>query len=491
VAQPERDCHVYPGGRIERGDARYETLVRGFNLRWVGHPSHIEACGDAAQVARTVQQAVDEKLRITVRSGGHCYENFAVGNDGGVIVDTSPMNRVYFDAEHQAFCIEAGATLWTVYWNLYKEYGLTLPGGSCYSVGAGGHITGGGYGLLSREHGLVVDWLDAVEMVHVDGDGRARVVRAGRDGSEAERDLLWANQGGGGGNFGIVTRFWFKSLPPAPKEASLVNLAWNWDGMTQSDFTLLVERYGEFFKAHRDDSRYDGLFSLFHLTHKKASQIVLTAQYVGEEPEILGEFLAYMKPKELTATPVPQTHFAGRHYFPLATTDVQRLPWLFATQTLNGSGPNQRGKYKSAYMIEPFPRRQIEVMWKFLSDGFQNPQALLQVDSYGGRINRVAPEATAVPQRSSILKLQYQTYWTTEGQTRENLTWINDFYRAMYGEKGPRPDGTMDGCYVNYPDMDLVDWQHLYYIGNYPRLRRVKGMWDPRNIFNHGQSIEV
>jgi FAD/FMN-containing dehydrogenase len=80
---------TYPGGRVDKDDSRYDTLVRGFNLRWVGQPKYIEVCGDATQVAKTVQQAVDEKLRITVRSGGHCYEDFAV--------DMAPMNRVYYD----------------------------------------------------------------------------------------------------------------------------------------------------------------------------------------------------------------------------------------------------------------------------------------------------------------------------------------------------------------------------------------------------------
>lgn len=230
---------TYPGDRVDKSDPRYETLIRGFNLRRVGKPKYIEVCGDAEQVKHTVQQAVDEKLRITVRSGGHCYENFAVGNDGGVIVDMAPMNRVYYDAERKAYCIEAGATLWNVIWNLYKEYGKAIPGGSCYSVGAGGHITGGGYGLLSRKHGLIVDWLDAVEIVCVGANRHTHIVIAERDGKNS--DLLWANQGGGGGNFGIVTRFWFKELPPAPAVAHLVNLAWNWSDMTQQQFTLLVE----------------------------------------------------------------------------------------------------------------------------------------------------------------------------------------------------------------------------------------------------------
>jgi hypothetical protein len=142
-------------------------------------------------------------------------------------------------------------------------------------------------------------------------------------------------------------------------------------------------------------------------------------------------------------------------------------------------------------MREPFPQRQIDTMWKYLSDGFQNPQALLQVDSYGCRINTIPSDATAVPQRSSILKLQYQTYWTTEAETEKNLRWIGNFYVAMYGERGPQPDGTMDGCYVNYPDMDLKDWEYLYYLENYPRLQRVKAAWDPHDVFHHRQSVRV
>ena len=482
---------TYPGGRVDKDDRRYETLVRGFNLRWVGRPSYIEVCGDTQQVVRTVQEAVDRNLRITVRSGGHCYENFAVGNDGGVIVDMAGMNGVYYDRERRAYCVEAGATLWHVYWTLYKEYGRALPGGSCYSVGAGGHITGGGYGLLSRKHGLVVDWLDAVEIVCVDKDRRARAVIAQKNGSQDECDLLWANQGGGGGNFGIVTRFWFHELPPAPTEAHLVNFAWNWDGMTQDEFTAIVELYGQFFAENSaPGSPYDGLFALLHLTHKTASQIVLTAQYVGDGPDPLHEFVGGMTRSNRVRTPVAQTRPVGRHFFPASTTKVQRLPWLYATQTLDGSGPNQRGKYKSAYMKQPFPDAQIATMWKHLSDDFQNAQALLQVDSYGCAINSVSSDATAIAQRSSILKLQYQTYWWPESESEENLRWINGFYNAMYGDSGPRPDEVMDGCYVNYPDVDLPDWQHLYYIGNYPRLQQTKRTWDPHNVFNHRQSVQ-
>lgn len=144
-------------------------------------------------------------------------------------------------------------------------------------------------------------------------------------------------------------------------------------------------------------------------------------------------------------------------------------------------------------MNKGFPPEQIETLWRYLwEEKFNNSQALVQVDSYGCQINAVPSDATAVPQRSSIMKLQYQTYWTDESDDQQNLDWINGFYYAMYGPEGPVPDGTMDGCYVNYPDVDLTHWQLLYYgEQGYKRLQQVKARWDPLNVFNHKQSIEL
>src|SRR5581483_4510414 len=132
------------------GDPRFGAVTRGFNQRWIADPAYVRLCSGSADVVEAVESAVRAGLRITVRSGGHCYENFAYGNTGGVIVDLSLMNGVYVDAQTGWLVVDAGATLWDVYVQMYKQHGVTLPGGSCYSVGAGGHITGGGYGLLSR-----------------------------------------------------------------------------------------------------------------------------------------------------------------------------------------------------------------------------------------------------------------------------------------------------------------------------------------------------
>ena len=194
---------------------------------------------------------------------------------------------------------------------------------------------------------------------------------------------------------------------------------------------------------------------------------------------------------------------------------------------MNGSGTNQFGKYKSAYMKKAFPADQVEAIHHWLQvvpagvQAADMAQSLLQVDSYGGAINRHASDATAVPQRSSIMKLQYQTYWNNAaepGQSHQppfaeqeaaHVGWIDTFYRAVYAEYGGTPDpardhdGVVDGCYFNYPDIALgshlggdVDralW--LYFLDNYrnrPRnLLQVKQQWDPDNVFHHAQSLPV
>jgi FAD/FMN-containing dehydrogenase len=460
---------IYPA------DPRYATMRMGFNQRWVGSPAYIQVVRNARETVTAVQRAYDAGLRITVRGGGHCYENFSSGNYGGVIIDMSGMQGVHLDRAGQV-CVEGGATLWNVYETLFKDYNLSLPGGSCYSVGAGGHIVGGGYGLLSRLHGLTVDYLVAVDVVCVDRRGRACLVRARKGDPETGR-LLWAHTGGGGGNFGIVTAYYFARLPNPPVRVQLATTTWPWSGLTAQSFATLLGNYGRFMETNSSPaSPFAGLFSLLHLYHHSAGHISMTTQAAGPAFGLLPGFLAQI------TTGVPG-----------GTTTVQTLPWLQATQTSNGSGPNRRAKYKSAYMKAAFPDDQVRAIYGALTDvHYANPQALLQVDSYGCQVNLPPPDATAVAQRSSIMKLQYQTYWTSPEDDEVNLRWINRFYASVYAASGgvPASNRVTDGCFINYPDVDLPpSWPTLYYKASYPALQAVKARWDPRNVFHHAQSI--
>jgi hypothetical protein len=472
IAAPPATHRLSP---IYPADPRYDTMRMGFNRRWVGSPAYIQVVSSASQAVHAVQRAHDAGLRITVRGGGHCYENFSAGNHGGVIIDMSGMQDVYLDPAGR-ICVQAGATLWNAYETLFKDYNLTLPGGSCYSVGVGGHIVGGGYGLLSRLQGLVVDYLTGVDVVCVNRHGRARLVRA-RQGDPETGRLLWAHTGGGGGNFGIVTAYYFTGLPNPPGQVRVAITSWPWSALSAADFGALLRNFGRFMQAHSSaSSPYAGLFALLHAFHQSAGKITMTTQVAGPAIGLLETFLTQVS--------------AG---VPGASTTITSLPWLQATQWLNGSGKNQRGKYKSAYMKAPFPEDQIQAIHSALTDpSYSNPQALLQVDSYGCRVNAVAPGATAVPQRSSIMKLQYQTYWAQPADDDVNLHWINGFYTNVYSATGgvPVSNRVTDGCFINYCDVDLpASWPTLYYKDSYPALQAVKVRWDPRNVFNHAQSI--
>lgn len=511
---------------------------QGFDRRWfAANLQAVYVPTRAEQVAAHLTAALQAYGRdVKVTSGRHCYENFVYNAATRAVIDMSALNQVGFDPVRNAFFVDAGAENWTVYRTLLNAFNKTLPAGSCYSVGAGGHITGGGYGLLSRLHGLTVDHLSAVDIVTWDArTGRAELRHVSADSAtEDERDLFWALCGAGCGNFGVIVRYYFAELPDAPAHATISTLAWNWSALDLGNFAGLLAAYADFVTVMPDTD-----FTLLKLNHVSNGQIGLILQTVspfgvsGSEHRERAE-TTLQQAKARFGDVVPHTTLEkplGGHPGYMTTMPAsdaaQHVTYLEALQTLNGSGPNQFGKYKSAYMKKPFPADQVEGIYRWLrtTPSGVTPadmsQSLLQVDSYGGAVNRRASDATAVPQRSSIMKLQYQTYWINasrpgEGdhppyraQAEAHLQWINDFYRDVYAAYGGTPDpardrtGTVDGAYYNYPDTELGshergDADHalwLYFLDNFRRnarnLVRIKQRWDPEDYFHHAQSIPV
>jgi hypothetical protein len=367
--------------------------------------------------------------------------------------------------------------------------------------------------LLSRLNGLTVDWLTGVDVVVKDNAKKpARAIHvSSHSPSQEEKDLFWAHCGGGGGNFGVITRYYFRELPDAPAKALITCIAWPWTGLSEATLGGLLAWYATF-AARTGNHRQFGLFALNHIANGEIHLTVQTAVMAGEnENDISATFIAPMLAEISNVAPYSLASTRGIGALGnLNQNMVDTLPYTFyeAVQTLNGSGPNQRGKYKSAYMRKPFPADQVKVIWKSLTsipDGValaDMAQSLVQIDTYGGRINTVAPDATAVPQRSSIMKLQYQTYWPAQSNDEAHLKWIRHFYQSMYHAMGgtPNPDEdptqNVDGCYYNYPDIDLngpgndkEKALHLYFGKNLKRLKKVKQRWDPNNYFNSSQSI--
>ena len=242
--------------RIGPDDPRYLAVVdKRFNKRFRASPDYVRLVSSTDQVVSAVEDAVSDGRRLVVTSGGHCLEGFVSDPDVRVIIDVSPMKRVYYDAEMRAVAVEAGATVGETFRALFEMWGVVIPLGEYPEIGMGGHVVGGAFGFLCRQLGLAADYLYAVEVVTVDESGRANSVVATIEQSDPNRDLWWAHTGGGGGNFGVVTRYWFRSrgasgedpaslLPRAPESITTFRAEWNWSDIDQSSFQRLLENHG-------------------------------------------------------------------------------------------------------------------------------------------------------------------------------------------------------------------------------------------------------
>jgi hypothetical protein len=505
-AAPETASGAIP--TVRPGDPRYPDMVSGMNARLVGTPEAVRLPATTQQVVQVVREAVEAGKRIVVRSGGHCFEDFVFNKEAQIIADLRLMNRVGYDERRRAFFVEPGATLLDIYETLHNGWGVTIPGGGCHSVGAGGHFAGGGYGVLSRAHGIVIDHVYAAEVVTVDRKGRVRAVVATREPNDPHRDLLWALAGGGGGNFGIVTKYWLRSrgakgndpsrlLPRPPSRVVYTQVTWPWEQITEAGFTNLLRKYGQWSKDNASsDSEYLDLGHWLFLNHVSAGTLFLVAQIDADKPgaqQRMDAFVDFLS-DAMGARP--------------NWRDSQNLPFMKATtysttggETLNN--PNLRTFHKSAFVKDVFPQRQIDALYKHLTrKDYNNTYSYIVLASAGGRINELGPHDTPAPHRDSHLVMFYESYWHRADQDEANIAWLRDIYRDVYADTGgvPVPNDVTDGCYINYPDNDLSDpefnksgipWHQLYYKDNYARLQKVKAAWDPRNVFRHRQSIEL
>jgi aclacinomycin oxidase len=493
--------------RITSDDPRYRAVVdKRFNKRFTANPDYVRLVSSAEQVVSAVNEAVAEGRRLAVTSGGHCLEGFVSDADVRVIIDVSPMKRIFYDTHRRAVAIECGATVGDAFKVLADRWGITIPLGEYPGIGMGGHVVGGAFGFLCRQLGLAADYLEAVEVVTVDAAGQARAVIATREKSDPNHDLWWAHTGGGGGNFGVVTRYWFRSpdasgedprtlLPRAPESITTFTATWDWADIDESSFLRLVRNHGMWCERNSAaDSPNASLWTLLELHRKQFGRIFvrgLSTNGPGAERQI-DEHLATLSdggvaPRGRTLTQMSWLEFA-----------LNPFPDLFAMPPGGVSA-----KVKDALLKKRFTDHQVGVAYDHLTrDEDDIMGGVLGLATYGGRINSFARDATASVQRSAILDIACNTGWLDPRDEAKNLAWVRAFYRDLFAESGgvPTPGDAYDGAFINHPDADLADptlntsgvpWHTFYYNENYPRLQRVKARWDPRNVFRHALSIHA
>ncbi|KAL1539115.1 cinnamyl-alcohol dehydrogenase [Salvia divinorum] len=428
---------------------------------------------------------------IRVRSGGHSYEGASyMAGDGRmfVLIDMMNLDGVSVDSEAEVAWVEGGATLGQTYYAISKSsMSLGFPAGSCPTVGVGGHVGGGGFGLLSRMYGLAAD--NVVDALLIDAEGLV-LDRAGMG-----EDVFWAIRGGGGGNWGVVYA-WKIRLVKVPVRVTgfIVSRA-----RSEGCMLDLVNRW-QHVAPGLDDRFYMSSFLGASLPEAKA--LGITATFKG----------FYLGPKEESLKILNET-------FPeleIVEGECTEMSWIESVLYFSGleKGSSVLGlkdrflksknyfKAKSDYVRDPIPVNGIKSAIKIL---MKEPKGYVILDPYGGAMNKISSESIAFPHRKgNIFTIQYLVEWdeTENGRSQDYIAWIRGFYNAM----APFVSSEPRAAYVNYMDLDLGfegstelevgdavevarTWGEKYFLKNYDRLVRAKTKIDPLNVFRNQQGI--
>ncbi len=460
------------GSLIRPGDAGYTTAKHLFDPRFDSlSPAGIAYCDSPHDVATCLAFVRRHGIPVAARCGGHSYAGWS--STRGLIVDVTKMSGV--SVSGGTAVVGAGTHLIDFYNGLYAR-GRAAPGGSCPTVGIAGVTLGGGVGVVSRAYGLTCDNLLSLQIVTADGQ-----VRTASPSSHS--DLFWACRGGGGGNFGVVTSFTFRTHPVG--EIALFFLSWPW---SQADRVIAG---WQSWAPHAPDA----LWSNLHLAASPGGgtpSIEVGGTYLG------GVGGAYAELEKLYAAVGSQPsspYLESTTWLHAMLVEAGCAPWTVAEchlETQNPAGQFSRASEfaKSDFFTRPLSSSGIGT----LLSGVENLQLVrgaaggsggIAFDAMGGAVNRVAPGATAYVHRNALFQAQYTTSWTpgaSSAGVANQHAWQRSFWRSM------RPYASGQ-AYQNYIDPDLTNWRQAYYGANYARLAQVKAAYDPDRVFTFPQAI--
>lgn len=443
----------FKGEVLLPGDGAYETARQIWNAMIDKHPAVIARCATASDVVRGVNFARDNGLLLAVRGGGHNIAGNAMCDDG-LVIDLSKMKAAQVDPARRRVTIEGGATLADLD-AATQAHGLATPVGINSTTGIAGLTLGGGFGWLSRKYGMTVDNLESAEVVTAAGEEL-------RASATEHPDLFWALRGGGG-NFGVVTRFEFRLHPVGPNVLSGLIV------YPISEGKSVLQQYRDFIaRAPEELSVWTVLRHAPPLPFLPASVhgkeiVALALIYTGDPKQ--GEPL--IEPLRKFGTPVGE-HVGAQPY----------VAWQQAFDPL--LTPGARNYWKS-HNLATLKDGLIDTVIAYTLK-LPSPQTEIFLGAIGGATTRPAPDAMAYAHRDAKFVMNVHGRWEDPADDKRVIAWARDFFNAS----APFASG---GVYVNFLTADEGDRVRSAYGPNYDRLAQVKRKYDPNNLFRVNQNI--
>jgi len=416
-------------------------------------PAVIVQCADASDVPRAVSFAREKDLEISIRGAGHNIAGNALCDDG-LAIDFSRMTATKVDSKGKRAWVEPGSTL-ADFDAATQQFGLATPVGINSTTGIAGLTLGGGFGWLTREHGLTIDNLISAEMVTADGKS-IRVCAA------EHPDLFWAIRGGGG-NFGVVTQFEFGLHAVGPNVlAGLIVFPF-------AQARQVLKRYHDFIESAPPElsvwvvlRKAPPLPFLPDAVHGR-EVLVLPIFYTGDASE--GE--RFVK----TIRGFGDAH--GEHVGEMPYTQWQKAFDPLLT-------PGARNYWKS-HNFTGLSDGLFDCMIEYGSR-LPSPHCEIFIGFLGGVANQVPSGATAYAHRDARYVLNVHGRWMDRAEDEKGVSWAREFYAAS-------TPFASSGSYVNFMTEDEGDRVNAAYGANFSRLRDIKRRYDPENIFHLNQNI--
>jgi FAD/FMN-containing dehydrogenase len=442
------------GQLITPADPAYDETRRLYNAMIDRRPCAIARCLDAADVAAAVDVVRDHGLLLAVRGGGH--NGGGLGScDDGLVIDLSAMNNVRVDPEARTATVGPGCTQGEVD-RATHLFGLAVPAGIVSTTGIAGLCLGGGHGYLTRKHGLTIDNLLEADVVLADGT-------LATANAEQHADLFWALRGGGG-NFGVVTRFVFRAHPVSQVYAGPIF----WD---HADARGIMQWYRDFLPTMPAE-----LCSFLGLKTVPAAEpfpralwgrriCALISCFIGDEAagqEAMRPVRAALPPPLLDAMAVMPFPALQALFDPLLPKGLQ---WYW------------RGDF-----VKDLPDAAIEA---HLAQAAQAPSELSLMHLYpiDGAVHRVRPDETAWSCRDATWSMVIAGIDPDPGKADALVRWCRGYWEAVHPY-------TLGGAYVNFMMADEGQPRvRATYGANFARLAALKARYDPANLFCVNQNI--